>query len=129
MKGPIRRFYFEIIEKIFHIFQAMNKESPTKFQDCLFPLMGFGNRGIVQAICFHGIEGGDKYHLKGTRVKMAKELEGNLKKIRVMDMKMDLSSFEVRAGNLILQIRVKPMNVFTTPAVKINCSVKEFLEC
>ena len=37
------------------------------------------------------------------------------------------STFELKFPGRILQIRVKPMNVFTTPAVKINCSTKDLI--
>ena len=34
------------------------------------------------------------------------------------------TSFNIELDRLILQIRVKPMNLFLAPSMKVNCSVK-----
>ncbi|RLA65873.1 MAG: hypothetical protein DRQ88_04180 [Epsilonproteobacteria bacterium] len=127
MRPVIYKFYSQVILKIYDIFKIMYGQSQEDFKKCLYPIMGFGNLQIIQATCFHGILKGKKYNLKGVKVFTGDELKQNLKKLKLEKLKADLSSFEMRSDELILQIRVKPMNIFTTPAVKINCSIKEAL--
>jgi hypothetical protein len=123
MRKIVRDFYFEINSKIYDIFIQMEKESSEEFKDCLPPLLGFGDKSIIQATCYHKEVFGEKYFpvkISINRADPPKEWElGNLKN--------GLSSFELKIPGRILQIRVKPMNVFTTPAVKINCSTKDLL--
>ena len=90
--------------------------------------MGFGRDEIIQATCFHGILNAEKYHFKGIKIFTESTLYENLKAFKIGPIKDNLSSFEIKAGTMILQIRVKPMNIFTTPAVKINCSIKETIQ-
>lgn len=127
MKTFIRKFYSQVIQKIYEIFLQMNKESPSLLKKCLYPIMGFGNSAIIQATCFHGAQNGEKYNLKGIKILTGEELEEELEVFMIEPIKEDLSSFEIKLKTNVLQIRVKPMNIFTTPAVKINCSIKETL--
>jgi hypothetical protein len=127
MKTYIRKFYSQVIQKIYEIFLQMNKESPALLKKCLYPIMGFGNPAIIQATCFHGAQNGEKYNLKGIKILTGEELEEELEVFKIEPIKEDLSSFEIKLKTNIIQIRVKPMNIFTTPAVKINCSIKETL--
>ncbi|TDJ07197.1 MAG: hypothetical protein E2O68_03960 [Deltaproteobacteria bacterium] len=125
MRPKILKFYSEVIGEIYEIFLEMYAISPEKLKACLYPIMGFGSKEMIQATCFHGIENGQKYHLKGIKIFTGSSLVHNLKDFKIEKIKKNLSSFEIKAGELTLQIRVKPMNIFTTPAVKINCSIKE----
>lgn len=44
--------------------------------------------------------------------------------IAVKELSDGASSFDIAFKKFVLQIRVKPMNKFTTAAYKINCSIK-----
>jgi hypothetical protein len=119
MKKILYQFYFEINSKIFDIFFKMESISPAKLNKCLFPLLGFGEKGIIRMTCYHS----DNYSsLKFTLSSLDQLKDGKLGRL-----KDGLSSFEIIFPGRILQIRVKPMNVFTTPAVKINCSTKDVI--
>ncbi len=121
MKEILRNFYFEVNSKIHSIFMEMEKISPDQLTKCLFPLIGFGDSNIIRVTCYHREVLKEKYSL----VKITIGHPDNLKQTKIGDIKAGLSSFEVNFPGGILQIRVKPMNVFTTPAVKINCSTKD----
>ena len=51
-------------------------------------------------------------------------LKLNTSDLSITNVIQDGASFSVIFGGGELQIRVKPMNVFTTPAMKINCAIK-----
>ncbi len=123
MKKIVKNFYFEINSKIHDIFIQMEKESPADLRGCLPPLLGFGDKTIIQATCYHQEVSGEKY----IPVKITVNHSDPPKECYVGDLKNGLSSFELKFPGRILQIRVKPMNVFTTPAVKINCSTKDLI--
>ena len=55
-------------------------------------------------------------------------LRQELKTLKINGLKKGLSSFEIGLESLTLQIRVKPMNIFTVPAMKVNCSVKKVMK-
>ena len=55
-------------------------------------------------------------------------LQQELKSLKINGLKKGLSSFDVCLESLTLQIRVKPMNVFTVPGMKVNCSVKKVMK-
>jgi len=128
MKAPILKFYAQVIQKIYEIFLEMYDFSQDMFKESLYPIMGFGNSEIIQATCFHGNFKGEKYHPKGIKIISGEDLKEKLKDLKILKFREDLSSFEIKASDMILQIRVKPMNIFTTPAVKINCSIKDSLK-
>ena len=55
-------------------------------------------------------------------------LQQELETLKINELKRGLSSFEIDFESLTLQIRVKPMNIFTVPAMKVNCSVKKAMK-
>lgn len=123
MKNIVRKFYFEINAKIYDIFYKMKKESPTAFVNCLFPLLGFGDKNIIRATCYHKEVSGEKYF----PIKITLDRADKVEMVELGQLKQGLSSFELKFPGRVLQIRVKPMNIFTTPAVKINCSTKDLI--
>ena len=93
----------------------------------LLPLVGFSWEEIIQVHCHHK-EGaqGQRYQLDKCQV-----FDSGLDKkeaMRIGDVIPGGASFEVFWGPLRLQIRVKPMNVFTVPGLKMNCPVKYGVE-
>ncbi len=117
-KEILRSYYSRVAREMHRILTELYAENPEGFRNGLEVLMGFGQTEVVQVICFHDMKA---YGAPSTHIH-----ELNRKKLR--DAKIlpfnDVSSVEIECGDEILQIRVKPMNKFTTSAVKINCSVK-----
>ena len=127
----VLKHYHRVITCLYQAFNFFYKSDPEKFKKALFPLLGIGLHDIIQVTCFHGESGPAKdkkrYQLKGIHVITGDLLQKELKTLKIGTLKKGLSSFDIIFGNLILQIRVKPMNIFTVPAMKVNCSVKKVI--
>ncbi|MBL6990108.1 MAG: hypothetical protein ISR65_10035 [Bacteriovoracaceae bacterium] len=129
LKKIVRNYYHEVITGIYNSLLSLNKQDPTKFAQALHPIVGFGNEDILQAICFHGTANSGihkrKYQLKRVAICDIYDVVEQLAALTVTPQKSDLSSFEIALRTWRLQIRVKPMNKFTLPGLKVNCSVKK----
>ena len=64
----------------------------------------------------------EKYNFDSVDLYTSKRFENV--DVQFGELKPGISSFEIVFGKTTLQIRVKPMNKFTAPALKVNCSVK-----
>ena len=124
--------YHRVITCLYQAFEFFFKADREKFKKCLFPLLGIGHHDIIQVTCFHGesteLKVKKKYQLKGIHVMTGETLRQELKTLKINGLKKGLSSFEIGLESLTLQIRVKPMNIFTVPAMKVNCSVKKIMK-
>ena len=43
---------------------------------------------------------------------------------KILDVKLRDNSFDIIFESIILQLRIKPMNKFTSKSYKVNCAVK-----
>jgi hypothetical protein len=116
----LKAYYGRIAKEMHSILSEAQKSSREKFGESLAPLMGFGNQNILQVICFHEFKA---KALPQIEIHPYKEIEKHLINAKIRPFN-DTSSVEIQVGHWSLQIRVKPMNKFTTTAIKINCSVK-----
>lgn len=116
----LKRYYARISYKMHGILKLALEQFPQQFISSLPTLMGFGSSEIVQLICFHDFKGADRPDVVAHTYQ---ELLTILSKVKLLDFS-GTASVEVRLGDWSLQIRVKPMNKFTTTAIKVNCSVK-----
>ena len=131
MKKVVVQSYRPVIAVIHSALLNFYGENPLTFAESLLPLLGIGNRNVIQAICFYHNKSGNKgigsrYNFGGLHIfdylLMKKEMEN----LEIQELRESISSFEIQFSRSILQIRVKPMNKFTVPGFKINCSVKVF---
>lgn len=119
-RGVLKAYYARIAHEMHAIFEQAYQENPEAFKDSLPALMGFSSRDILQVIYFHEFpENPDPLIEIHSNEDVGPGLAGT--KIREFN---GTSSVEFEIGNWSLQVRVKPMNKFTTTAIKINCSVK-----
>lgn len=116
----LKRYYARIANKMHRILKLAQDQHSESFINSLPTLMGFGTSEIVQFICFHDFKGTDRPVVAAHTYQ---ELLRVLSKVQILDFN-DTASVELRLGDWSLQIRVKPMNKFTTTAIKVNCSVK-----
>lgn len=116
----LKSYYGRIAKEMHSLLTEAQKSSSEKFGDSLAPLMGFGNQNILQVVCFHEFKA---KALPQIEIHPFKEIAKHLIHAEIRPFN-DTSSVEVQVGHWSLQIRVKPMNKFTTTAIKINCSVK-----
>lgn len=108
-------FYAEIIKMIFDYFDQ--KINDSKFQDQLRPLMGLGNEKIKVCVVEY------KKSFKNYKINFYDVNEFSTRNFMVCPISGH-TSFNIDLDKLILQIRVKPMNSFTAPSLKVNCSIK-----
>lgn len=116
----LKRYYARIAASMHEIMCEAQRLDPEAFGKSLAPLMGFGKASILQVVCFHDF---DRSHEGEVVVHPFEEISDFLTKAEIHPFG-DIASVEISVGTWALQIRVKPMNKFTTTAIKINCSVK-----
>lgn len=90
-----------------------------KFISALAPLCGIGDQNLIQVSCYH-----QQHSLKSIMIKEFSDFFYQGINVSLEPLKNQMSSFDIVLGNTALQIRVKPMNKFTTASYKINCSIK-----
>ena len=116
----LKSFYARIATKMHEILSNAKKAHTSAFISALPRLMGFSNPNILQLICFHDFKSGGS----GTvAIHAYSEVKSVLDSVVIQPFNQT-SSVELSLGDWSLQIRVKPMNKFTTTAIKINCSVR-----
>ena len=116
----LKAFYARIAIEMHKILSEAKSTEPEKFAKSLPALMGFSSPEILQLVCFHDFKSKDGGWVS---IHAFSEVEKWLTSARILPF-AQTSSVELALGEWGLQIRVKPMNKFTTTAIKINCSVK-----
>jgi proteasome lid subunit RPN8/RPN11 len=96
------------------------RSHPDELIKSLPALLGFSSEEIVQLVCFHDFKSDGEIKVF---IHSFEEFKPLLSLADILPF-ADTSSVDIRMGELVLQIRVKPMNKFTTTAIKLNCSVK-----
>jgi len=123
LEGPysviVQESYREMSKVLYDAFVYLQNNDAVKFSECLLPLMGFGNRDLMQIICYH--KDSDPRTIICEQYEEAREAAMTAK---ILQINQDISSFVIQMKSRALQIRIKPMNKFTVPGFKINCSVK-----
>lgn len=120
MKEVVYANYTRVALKVREYLGELYKKDPEKFYFSLHALCGFGNVDIIQVHCFH-----QNAQLKDILIKTHSDLFNNdPHEIILKELTLGSASFDIAFEKFVLQIRVKPMNKFTTAAYKINCSIK-----
>ncbi len=119
-RNILKSYYSRIAHRMHKILESAFLSHPEKIKMALPPLMGFSSKDILQVIYFHDFPSNDGEQIE---IHHYKSLLDELSVV-LLEPFNDTSSVEFLVGNCSLQIRVKPMNKFTTTAIKINCSVK-----
>jgi hypothetical protein len=123
MKNTVGHYYQQIIQRIYRIFLAWWEKNPQTFQECLYPLVGLGRPEMLQLICLYRKEN-NHYQCRRMAINQRSKVQSDMKQLRLRPPKDQTASFPIDFPTFQLQIRVKPMNIFTVPALKVNCSVK-----
>lgn len=120
MKEVVYANYHRVAQRIREYLGELYRLDPEKFYASLHALCGFGNLDIIQVHCFH-----HNSLLKDIIIKTHSDLFANdPHEIELKELTPGAASFDIAFLKFVLQIRVKPMNKFTTAAYKINCSIK-----
>jgi hypothetical protein len=116
----LKDFYARLAKEMHRILSLGCAQDPEAFRKALPALMGFSHREILQLICFHDFK---NHRESSVSIHAFGDVECYLNEL-VIEPFTQTSSVELSLGPWLLQIRIKPMNKFTTTAIKINCSVK-----
>jgi hypothetical protein len=120
MRIIVHENYHRVASKLSNILNQLKQIDRHLFFDSLAALCGFGHSEIIQVSCFH-----HEYELKEVTIKNFDDFFSKTnKECELLPIKDLASSVEIIMGLVSLQVRVKPMNKFTTIAYKINCSIK-----
>lgn len=115
-RAILKSYYARIASEMHKILTVLKEQDEDQFTESLAALMGFGQREVIQAVCFHDMKADGEPYL---HIHELAEVKG----VTILPF-ANVSSVEMDVGGDLLQVRVKPMNKFTTTAIKINCSVK-----
>ncbi len=108
---------YQDISKIFYK-QLKKFSSSQKFQTQLSPLLGKSDSSMIQLLCFH--KGTETYEFVDYHIDLPSEDDN-------FDLEAEEphhASIHLSGENKVFQLRIKPMNKFTVPSFKVNCSVK-----
>ena len=118
----LHKFYAVLSKQLRASLQQVAKASPQVFQQGLLRLVGMGLADLVQVICFHELHGKTPQQSL-VLVHQMPEVIDRIQAVEWLPEK-DVSSFSLGLKDWELHVRIKPMNKFTTTAIKINCAVK-----
>lgn len=119
-RAILKAYYARIAKEMHRLFSELLEQDPEMFRAAIPVLLGFGKEDILQVIFFHDFPENQAPQIEIHQFKNLKEALPEL----VLEPFGNIASVEFTIGNWVLQVRVKPMNKFTTTAIKINCSVK-----
>lgn len=119
LRKIVHQNYYRVASRLYSFLAEMNETNSLLFKTSLEALCGFGHQDILQVHCFH-----KEAQLKNIVIKTYHDFFKQDEAIVLTAPGPDSSSFDVQFSKFQLQIRVKPMNKFTTAAYKINCSIK-----
>ena len=117
-RSVLKKYYAKIALKLHEILGGALADNKEGFVKNLYPLMGFSDARIIQVICFHDFKAGGKSAVE------IHDFNDVLSQDVVIREFKETASVEVESRDWVLQIRIKPMNKFTTTAMKVNCAVK-----
>lgn len=120
MRVRLLKFYQNVIQRMYKLIVPLSSDR-KKFKQSLAPLVGRGREDIFQITCFHKSSTKENYLFDSLDVSTQND---GIENYNILELRDDVSFFEIEIGKKKLQIRVKPMNKFTAPSMKVNCSVK-----
>ena len=120
-KKTLYSFYGKLSNEIQEYLKKFHESDREKFVNCLWPLQGLSLPEMIQCKC--------EYRSKNNKISLNKviiKMRENIDDVSfLLGTGSSQTSFLINLYSSQLQIRIKPMNKFTVPGFKINCSVKE----
>jgi hypothetical protein len=118
MRQRLHQCYFEMSHALRLGLDQFIQEDSSLFQQALLPLFGLGLDGMVQLTCLESPKGESLVTLL-TREDCQRAME---RELYIEAATQSQSSIYLRLDGLRLGLRIKPMNRFTQPGFKVNCS-------
>jgi len=122
LRPLIWQYYSKIAAYLAQLFQNWQREA--RFQAALAPIFGFGRPDLWQVNCFYQK---DPWRLKHTIILPPPWVAEQIKALHWRPYEAGAIYFNGEFPEGTLQIRAKPMNVFTVAALKINCALRHRL--
>ncbi len=122
IKLILHRYYSRMAVQLQSDLSSLLNLDPQAFRSGLIRLLGFYQPNLIQLICFHELQSKTPQHCEVV-LHDYQRVENEISEIHFRANK-ETASVEIELKSWLLQIRIKPMNKFTTTAIKINCSVK-----
>jgi hypothetical protein len=114
------KYYNDSIKIFYENLIQLQSIDPKLFHQGLLRLIGFSDQNLVQVLVSH-----DNHEFKKIQIHSLSDFQGNSFEFREQAIgELTTSSLHLESNKLTLQIRLKPMNVFTTASMKVNCSIK-----
>ena len=118
----IKNYYHALNREFFKSLNDLAKMNQNQFCQGILKLIGFSSKDIFQLIYFY--ERKENAFVGGKVLLETNEfVEFNNLEIP-KNLSDDSSFFKIKFCNKDIQFRIKPMNKFTTPGVKINVSLR-----
>jgi len=116
----LKKYYSRLSFFLYEELDKALRKNAELFLDSCLKLMGFQSQEIIQIICFHDFFQGKENEIFFNSIKnmSLKSNDISLKKFQ------HTASVDIKLSSVDLQIRIKPMNKFTTTAMKVNCAVR-----
>lgn len=120
LEGELREallaYYHRVNEFIADRLQQFLIRDKESFLKDIAPLIGFSNKNVIQVTAFYQLKNERFYNTKTSILPFIQNLEFKEFIVR-------RNNLDVKLNKLSLQIRIKPMNKFTSKAFKINCAI------
>lgn len=121
LSALLHQFYAVLAERLRLALVKIAADTPAEFEQGLMRLVGMGLTDLVQLVCFHDLHGAAPERAT-VLVHEFREVQARVQEFSWAPAK-DVSFFTLVLRDWQLHIRIKPMNKFTTTAIKINCAV------
>lgn len=119
------KMYQVFSRNLYQILMELSCKDPKSFYACLQRLCGHSLDSLIHVTCFHKEDRLKNSTYDSCHIYCSEfGREDNHQLFEFQEFKEEISSFEIKLDDLILQIRIKPMNKFTNTSYKVNCSVK-----
>lgn len=119
----LRKFYHSLIINFHSAFESFYKTDPHLFLNSLKSLCGFLDEETYQVSLFYQKKT-EEISLKDIRMKSNKDILPHDPENLFVAPLEGKSSFHLNLKGMQLQIRMKPMNSFWVPGLKVNCSCR-----
>ena len=118
LRTLIHNHYKRVMAKLYDILWEFHQRDQHRFKQCLSPLLGF-TAALTQIQVHHR-----GHQLHSISVLNQDSLSQLLDSMEWSPQSSEKGLFHIDFAQHRFQLRLKPMNKFTAPALKVNCSLK-----
>lgn len=116
-------YYARLLASFSKSVEQIRETSPDKFIQATKSLSGFAHAEVIQVVMFYDRDQQGNYRSGD----IATYTTPHFKQLPQIRFDGGNTSLYIQNDEFRLQLRIKPMNVFTTKAIKINSSMRHFL--